>query len=377
MEKAPRKKIEILGPGCTRCKETYRVVQHVVADGQSTLRRREGRIDRADGRAGPHGDAGCRRSTARSSSTGASRRPTRSGRSWRSREGAGTSLSLPTRVEPPSRVVATSAAPRREALPSGPRCCSAWAPLACWLALYLNLSRMSRWLDVFRCCGLPTGTHFSSAVEFLVFEVPKVLLLLTAVVFAVGIVRSYFTPERTRRILAGTPRVGRHGAGGSARRRHAVLLLLGGPPLPRVRHRGGAARRDVFLPDLGADGQRGGSRAALRALRLEGGGDLHEHGTRHRHGVRLDDRASRRWRISWNPGSDRSGAGATSAERGPSDGGTGSDSGSRRFATSSERSGPTSSPASPSARPSTVGSRPTSWRRSWARTSGGRFRSSS
>ena len=25
-----RKKIEILGPGCARCKETYRVVQHVV-----------------------------------------------------------------------------------------------------------------------------------------------------------------------------------------------------------------------------------------------------------------------------------------------------------------------------------------------------------
>ncbi|MGZ6989266.1 MAG: MTH895/ArsE family thioredoxin-like protein [Thermoanaerobaculia bacterium] len=30
MEKIARKKIEILGPGCTRCKETYRVVQHVV-----------------------------------------------------------------------------------------------------------------------------------------------------------------------------------------------------------------------------------------------------------------------------------------------------------------------------------------------------------
>ena len=25
-----RKKIEVLGPGCTRCKETYRVVQHVI-----------------------------------------------------------------------------------------------------------------------------------------------------------------------------------------------------------------------------------------------------------------------------------------------------------------------------------------------------------
>jgi small redox-active disulfide protein 2 len=30
MEKIARKKIEILGPGCARCKETYRVVQHVV-----------------------------------------------------------------------------------------------------------------------------------------------------------------------------------------------------------------------------------------------------------------------------------------------------------------------------------------------------------
>ncbi|HEX2973003.1 MAG TPA: permease, partial [Tepidisphaeraceae bacterium] len=41
------------------------------------------------------------------------------------------------------------------------------------------------------------------AVEFFVFEVPKVLMLLLVVVFAVGILRSFFTPERTRRILAG------------------------------------------------------------------------------------------------------------------------------------------------------------------------------
>lgn len=73
----------------------------------------------------------------------------------------------------------------------------------CWLALYLNLARIASWLT-YAILGLPTGTHVSSAVEFLIFEVPKVLLLLTAVVFIVGIVRSYFTPERTRRILAGT-----------------------------------------------------------------------------------------------------------------------------------------------------------------------------
>ncbi len=75
--------------------------------------------------------------------------------------------------------------------------------VACWLALYVNLSRMARWLT-YTLLGLPPATHVSSAVEFFIFEVPKVLLLLAAVVFAVGIVRSYFTPERTRRILAGT-----------------------------------------------------------------------------------------------------------------------------------------------------------------------------
>ena len=27
---SPRRKIEVLGPGCARCRETFRVVQHVV-----------------------------------------------------------------------------------------------------------------------------------------------------------------------------------------------------------------------------------------------------------------------------------------------------------------------------------------------------------
>jgi small redox-active disulfide protein 2 len=34
MESAPLRKIEVLGPGCTRCKETFRVVQHVVETGK-------------------------------------------------------------------------------------------------------------------------------------------------------------------------------------------------------------------------------------------------------------------------------------------------------------------------------------------------------
>lgn len=34
MENPPHRKIEVLGPGCARCKETYRVIQHVVATEQ-------------------------------------------------------------------------------------------------------------------------------------------------------------------------------------------------------------------------------------------------------------------------------------------------------------------------------------------------------
>jgi hypothetical protein len=55
----------------------------------------------------------------------------------------------------------------------------------------------------YRLAGLEPGSHAASAVEFFVYEAPKVLMLLVAVVFGVGIIRSFFTPERTRRVLAG------------------------------------------------------------------------------------------------------------------------------------------------------------------------------
>ncbi|WP_408022333.1 permease [Solidesulfovibrio sp.] len=51
--------------------------------------------------------------------------------------------------------------------------------------------------------GLTRGSHLGDALEFFFYDTPKVLLLLTLVVFGVGIVRTFFTPERTRRILAG------------------------------------------------------------------------------------------------------------------------------------------------------------------------------
>jgi uncharacterized protein len=76
------------------------------------------------------------------------------------------------------------------------------AALLVWIAVYANLPPLAAWLT-YRAIGLAHGTHLAAAVEFFVFESPKVLLLLVLVVFGVGIVRSFFTPERTRSILAG------------------------------------------------------------------------------------------------------------------------------------------------------------------------------
>jgi hypothetical protein len=74
--------------------------------------------------------------------------------------------------------------------------------LAAWAALYGAVRPLSEYLT-FSALGLPATSHLGQAVGFFLYEVPKVLLLLVAVVFAVGIVRSFFTPERTRAILAG------------------------------------------------------------------------------------------------------------------------------------------------------------------------------
>lgn len=46
-------------------------------------------------------------------------------------------------------------------------------------------------------------SHLGGALQFFLYDTPKVLLLLSGVVFVMGMVNSYFTPERTRALLAG------------------------------------------------------------------------------------------------------------------------------------------------------------------------------
>ena len=70
-----------------------------------------------------------------------------------------------------------------------------------WAAAYRMLIPLSEWL----VGVLPVARdgRLGSALQFFFYDTPKVLLLLTAVVMVMGMVNTYFTPERTRAFLVG------------------------------------------------------------------------------------------------------------------------------------------------------------------------------
>ncbi|NTW33507.1 MAG: permease [Bacteroidetes bacterium] len=74
--------------------------------------------------------------------------------------------------------------------------------LPVWYLLYHYLQQFTDWL-IFSAIGMTKGEHLAEALWFFIFEFPKVMLLLTLIIFFVGIVRTFFTPERTRKALEG------------------------------------------------------------------------------------------------------------------------------------------------------------------------------
>ncbi len=71
-----------------------------------------------------------------------------------------------------------------------------------WWLVYGLLPQFSRFLT-YSLFKIGMGTHLGAALEFFFYDTPKVMMLLVLVVFGVGIIRTFFTPERTRDILSG------------------------------------------------------------------------------------------------------------------------------------------------------------------------------
>jgi len=70
-----------------------------------------------------------------------------------------------------------------------------------WFALYRALEPASEALA--GLLPVDRESHLGDSLRFFFYDTPKVMLLLAGVVFAMGMVNSYFTPERTRAMLAG------------------------------------------------------------------------------------------------------------------------------------------------------------------------------
>jgi uncharacterized membrane protein YraQ (UPF0718 family) len=90
-------------------------------------------------------------------------------------------------------------------LTDNPQRAAPWAwlilGLVAWIAAYASLIPVADALIA--ALGLARQTHLGEALHFFFYDTPKVLLLLTGIVFVMGIIHTFVAPERTRALLSG------------------------------------------------------------------------------------------------------------------------------------------------------------------------------
>jgi len=73
-----------------------------------------------------------------------------------------------------------------------------------WIIIYKYLQEITDFI-VFNLLQMTPEKHLTETIRFFIYEVPKVLMLLVLIIFIVGIIRTYFSPEKTRKALEGKP----------------------------------------------------------------------------------------------------------------------------------------------------------------------------
>ncbi len=71
-----------------------------------------------------------------------------------------------------------------------------------WLLCWSQLQNLADWLT-YRLIGLQPDTRLGESINFFLYDVPKILMLLGGMIFLVTIIRSFFSPEQTRAALGG------------------------------------------------------------------------------------------------------------------------------------------------------------------------------
>jgi uncharacterized protein len=73
---------------------------------------------------------------------------------------------------------------------------------AVWFAVYNLIQPLADWIS-YSALRLARGSQLGDAVAFFLYDVPKILLLLSGMIFLISILRTFFSPERTRALLGG------------------------------------------------------------------------------------------------------------------------------------------------------------------------------
>ncbi len=71
-----------------------------------------------------------------------------------------------------------------------------------WLILYTLIQPLANWLS-YGLLGLPQSSRLGESLAFFFYDVPKIFLLLSGMIFLITILRTFFSPERTRQLLGG------------------------------------------------------------------------------------------------------------------------------------------------------------------------------
>ncbi len=71
-----------------------------------------------------------------------------------------------------------------------------------WWLVWGQLQAIADWLT-YDLIGLQPDTRLGESVNFFLYDVPKILMLLAGMIFLVTLIRSFFSPERTRAALGG------------------------------------------------------------------------------------------------------------------------------------------------------------------------------
>ena len=71
-----------------------------------------------------------------------------------------------------------------------------------WLFLYNIIQPLSEWIS-YDAFALARGSHVGEAVAFFFYDVPKIMLLVSGMIFVITVLRTFFSPERARRMLSG------------------------------------------------------------------------------------------------------------------------------------------------------------------------------